>query len=329
MALTIRTYTGDGVRTLYPVDFDLGYLNNRDYVFVYQGSPNEFANQLSYVWVNDSQIELSTPVPSGQEFHIRRIIPRDDIVNNYSDGAILREKELDESYSQAIMILQEIQDGFIDVSGKFVIVSDLEVLGDASIDGDLDMLLHSIKNLADATDSKDAVNLSQMIQAIADRSFVGVDVLPIVMGRQYGDGSTTVFQTPATTYDAPQTMFVSIEGLMQRPTTDFTILANGDIQFDEAPPVNTTIDITYFKANVSLEGTGLGMVHVAYTSNGANVSYTLHPNASENTDDQIVSIEGILQEPTIDFNVSNNVLTFNEAPPVATRIVLRSIKRIL
>lgn len=120
MAKTIRTYLGEVGRTLYPIDFNMGYLDKSD-VHIYSGTdPNV---QLSYTWVNSTQIQLSTPFTVGQEFYIRRIIQRNLPINDYEDGAILSEKNLDDSYKQALMILEEIEDGFVTDSEVWEIVN--------------------------------------------------------------------------------------------------------------------------------------------------------------------------------------------------------------
>lgn len=157
MANTIREKVSNGVTTLYDVDFDLGYILE-DYVYVYQGEHPNYETQLSYVWRNSTQIELAEPLPSGEVFYIRRVVPRDKIVNMYEDGAILREKNLDDSFLQAVMILQEIEDGFIDPSGTF------------KVDSDLDMLGHKIVNIGEASEGGDAINLQQ-----ATNTFVNLD----------------------------------------------------------------------------------------------------------------------------------------------------------
>lgn len=108
MSKTIKTYLGEVGRTVYPVDFTLGYLD-RTHVFVYAGEvPTE---QLTYTWVNDSQIELSTPYTTGKPFVIRRIVPRTVLLNDYENGAILEESNLDDSFKQSLMILEEVEDG--------------------------------------------------------------------------------------------------------------------------------------------------------------------------------------------------------------------------
>ncbi len=149
MANTTRPYIGDGVRTIYPIDFALGYIN-RDYVFVYLDNISTFTTQLEYTWVDDSQIQLAEPVANGVPFTIRRVVPRHELVNAYEDGAILREGNLDESFKQTLMALEEIQDGYADPDGIL------------TIDALLDMLGHRITNLGLATEDTDAVPLGQL-----------------------------------------------------------------------------------------------------------------------------------------------------------------------
>jgi len=152
MAKTIRPYTGDGVTTIYPVDFALGYIN-RAYVYVYLVSA-EYTTQLSYTWLNNSQIEINTPVADGVEFAIRRVVPRNTLVNNYTNGAILRNSQLDNSFKQTLMALEEIEDGFAAPSGSFLYNVDVDMLG------------HKITNLADGVADGDAVSFGQMKEYI-------------------------------------------------------------------------------------------------------------------------------------------------------------------
>ena len=144
MANTIRPYTGDGTTVLYPVDFDLGYIR-KAYIYVYLEG-NDYTEQLDYTYINDVQIQLTTPVASGTVFNIRRVVPRDAIVNDYEDGAAMQEENLDDSFKQAVMALQEIQDGFTNPDGAF------------GINGLLDMLGNRIVNVGTAVEPGDAIN---------------------------------------------------------------------------------------------------------------------------------------------------------------------------
>lgn len=116
MARTLHSFTGIGSRSTYPVNFGLGFIS-REHVYVYTGDLTGYNTQLSYTWSNSNTIELSAPLPSGQVMYIRRVVPRDKLINDYEDGAILRESNLDASFAQALMILEEIQDGFFIPNG--------------------------------------------------------------------------------------------------------------------------------------------------------------------------------------------------------------------
>lgn len=154
MALTRKEYTGNGSTTLYNIDFDLGYID-RDYIYVYIEG-NEPENQLSYTWQNSNQIELNEPVTSGTKFYIRRIITRDNLVNDYTNGALLRASNLNDSYLQTLMILQEIQDGFITVDDEFLVQAKFIIVQN------LDMAGYKIENLQEADVGTDATTLTQV-----------------------------------------------------------------------------------------------------------------------------------------------------------------------
>jgi hypothetical protein len=162
---TLRTYVGDGVATIYSIDFQLGYIN-RDYVYVYL-TTDDYTTQVEYTWLNASQIEITTAVADGVSFNIRRVVPRDRVVNDYTDGAILREVNLDNSFKQALMWLEEVADGFMS-EDEWRVQTDLNMLG------------HRIIGVGTATDVKDAAPLEQ-IQDIVDKKF---DVL---LGTEFVD----------------------------------------------------------------------------------------------------------------------------------------------
>ncbi len=150
MAHTFVEWTGDGSRTLYPVQFDLGHIRE-DYVYVYQGGHTAYNTQLAYTWVSDTQIELTTPVEANTKFYIRRIVDRNTLLNDYQNGALLDEENLDDSYKQTLAIVEEITDGFWatgDVASAF--------------NTDIDLQGHKIANLTMATtpDDNDAANVA-------------------------------------------------------------------------------------------------------------------------------------------------------------------------
>lgn len=236
MALTRLENTGDGVTTIYDVSFNLGYLRE-EFVFVYLAT-DTFATQLSYTFINSTQIELDTPVASGVLFYIRRIVDRNEPVNDYEEGAILRESNLDASFVQSLMILEEIQDGWLQAEGTVLFRSDIDMLGNT---------LTGLKNAANTTD---AIPYAQLLNLLVDNDVQSV--LPVVHGRQVADGVGTQYTAPHTTITTEFAFFVNIDGISQRPNTDFTTSSIGLIDFDEAPPLNADIDITLFEPRTSL-----------------------------------------------------------------------------
>ncbi|GAG44667.1 unnamed protein product, partial [marine sediment metagenome] len=121
-------------------------------------------NQLAYSFLNETQIELNVPLSSGVNFNIRRIVQRNQLINNYEDGAIIGEKNLNDSLSQALMIQEEIKDGYL---------SDESSGGDTGDDtmnvfGKLDMHDNRIINLANPQAPRDAVNVESVDAMVAN-----------------------------------------------------------------------------------------------------------------------------------------------------------------
>lgn len=155
MAATRLDRVGDGSTTVYDVTFTLGYMRE-EFVYVYLAS-QQYTTQLRYTWINSTQIELDAPLPTGTKFHIRRVVVRDQPVNDYEAGAILRENNLDDSFLQHLMIQEEIADGYFVLSGDFAVQTQIDMLG------------NKIVNVGTAEDAADALSLGQ-----ADERFVNV-----------------------------------------------------------------------------------------------------------------------------------------------------------
>lgn len=313
MALTRLDHTGDGTTTVYNVAFSLGYLQEADiYVSLDSG---DYTTQLSYSFLNATQIVLDTPVSSGVAFNIRRVVDRNQPINDYQEGAILRENNLDDSFIQSLMILQEITDGYLVPIGDVLLNSDLDMVGnhinnvataveqhqampksqaDAlyytltgdTLTGDMNTDGNTVTGLPDAVSASDALPLSQgssLFYSLVGDTLQGVmntagykitglptatnptdaigyqqvinlitatniqGAIPQVNPRQLGDGTTTTFNTPAVSTQQASSFFVNLDGVSQRPLSDFSIDTSGNCVFVEAPALNVDIDITFFE----------------------------------------------------------------------------------
>lgn len=99
-----------------------------------------------------------------------------------------------------------------------------------------------ITNLGDATEVDDAVPLSQMQDYVSSTiGSIGGYVVPLVWTFT-GDGTTSVFAIPGATTASPNAYHAAIDGLLQTPTTDFSIaLAPATITFSPAPPPGAAV----------------------------------------------------------------------------------------
>ena len=314
MARSIKTHVSAGTAVLYPIDFNMDFIQ-RDFVYVYTGSHDNYIDQLSYTWIDDTQIQLSAPEPFGTEIHIRRVIPRDAQINNYTDNAILHERNLDTSYAQALMILEEIADGFLSAEDAFTMLSDIDMQG------------YLIHNVGDGVVATDAINLLQA-QTLVTQVFQGEHTEIAAAGSYVTDGVTTYWQTAATEYTSESVFRVTLGGLLQEPVTDYTIDTSGRLSFTAGiQPAGSRLSIFWFKPVVVQPGNGTGFVSVAMTT-GTSISTivtSVPTGGSVLVDDQIITLNGVVQEPTLDFTIASGIITIPNIP-ASTRVVIRSVK---
>ncbi|AUR99320.1 coil containing protein [Vibrio phage 1.264.O._10N.286.51.F2] len=121
------------------------------------------------------------------------------------------------------------------------------------MDQALDMNSNEIIN-AIVTDDPTSLVTKEYVDALFNAIDGAEGIVPIIQPRQQGDGVTKVFSTPATEPAPNNSFFVQIDGITQRPLTDFTATPTGFLTFQEAPPLLSDIDITYFEPSVIGEG---------------------------------------------------------------------------
>ena len=223
---TIRTYVGDGITTIYSIDFTLGYIN-KDYVYVYK-TEESYTTQLDYTWLNSTQIEVTAAVGTGVEFNIRRVVPRGALVNDYVDGAILREVNLDASFKQTLMIQEEIADGFFTVG-----------VDAAVMNTDLDMQGFRLKNLPKAVDPTDPVRQQEFESSLTKQ------IESLNLNKEYsypiGAGQTLV----SVALDASNSSFYvstpdSLGGKLIL-NTDYAVISGSQIQLLNTFPADSII----------------------------------------------------------------------------------------
>lgn len=145
MAYSVNTYTGDGTTTQFAVNFTLGYLSQLHVFCAVEGEVDGQGDPIyrTLTWITDSLVDIGTAPALGLGIKVRRITPKNVLMHDFQDGAVMNESNFDESHLQNLMIAHELLDGF----GQ----------DDASRQENLDMLTYKVINLGDPTQPQDAV----------------------------------------------------------------------------------------------------------------------------------------------------------------------------
>ena len=177
-----------------------------------------------------------------------------------------------------------------------------------------------------------------------------------------GDGTTTVFTLTGSANTS--TSFITVNGLVQRYTTDYT-LSGTTLTFVDAPPNGSAVQgwrltgslgVTYKTIQVSgqsdivadqaddiltfANGAGITITTNAGTDtltiaqsaitkqslagNGSNTIFTLSTSTTE--DDILVFVDGTYFHPTDDYTVSGTTITFASAPINSAEIRIRYMR---
>lgn len=161
LAHSILTYSGAAGFGPYTASFTLGALR-REYVKCrVNAEVDGFGNPAyrDFEWVSDTLINITsgTEPTADDEVHLIRTMPVDELIHDFTDGAVINEVNLNELALQTIMLCQQFLDGRID----------------APLSINLNMGNNRITDMADAIGGQDAVTLNQVIQIIEDTAFSG------------------------------------------------------------------------------------------------------------------------------------------------------------
>ena len=172
----------------------------------------------------------------------------------------------------------------------------------------------------DTSAKKFYINDSGTIKEIAGGTSGGDSSSPLSGDvRAYtGDGSTVGFTV--TTGADVENVLVFLNGVYQRPTTDYTV-ASTTLTFGTAPVNGESIII---KELVEGKNTFLSSSVVrAFTGNGSTTGYTV--SSGKSVSQFLVFLNGVFQRPTTDFSYSGSTLTFGTAPANNDVIIVKEL----
>ena len=149
---------------------------------------------------------------------------------------------------------------------------------------------------------------------------VDLNVAPVTLmsDKLTGTGSCTVFGLSQS--GTTDTTFVFVNGVSQKPTTDYSVAAN-TITFTTAPANGSIVEVRTV-GNFKVIEPESKIESDVFTGNGACTIFTI--SAYTATKKAFVHIDGVAQVPFTDYSVSGNQLVFTEAPPVNSSIEVRT-----
>lgn len=132
-----------------------------------------------------------------------------------------------------------------------------------------------------------------------------------------GDGTTTTFTLSTTPSNINQTI-INYNGAFQ--LRNAYTLSGPAVTFSEAPANGSLIEVTTTMGTTSGAG---AFVTRTYTGNGVQTNYTVTSGMTVSS--VLVTENGLVQTPTIDYTIAGSTLTFDGAPTNGTVIQIREL----
>jgi len=160
-------------------------------------------------------------------------------------------------------------------------------------------------------------NLSWVEQSTGGTSGGGGESTVTSVDTFTGDGTETVFTLSVAPQSINQT-FINYNGALQLRSA-YT-LSGQDITFSEAPADGSVIEVTT-QMNVT---SGSGSLTVRnYTADGVQTDYTV--STGVNATNILVTENGLVQMPVVDYTVTGSTLSFVTAPGYNVKIQIREL----
>lgn len=235
MANTYSDYTATSGQTDFAFTFP--YLKDTHVIVSIDGTETDIndtgAGSFTIVTSPSTLVRLDSGATAGASVRVKRNSlgksNTEPALVDYNDGSVLTEKDLDDAYLHNFYLSQEAVEGAAGGLGMDTTVTSWDANN------------KKIINVGDPTNTKDAAN----------KTYVDTQINNTVTGSTTeaqkwtftGDNTATEFTfSPAITLDADTAYTVAIDGVMQEPTTAYTIDADNDtITFTSAPPTSSNI----------------------------------------------------------------------------------------
>ena len=270
-----QIYTGDGVVSNYLLSSSV--TDEKDLLVSIQGFVQ--TPTIDYTITGSTGISFSTPVSSGDEISFRHLFGK--IGPSGIVGASGADGVQGPSGAQGIQGPSGLQ-GSVGSTGASGLIGPTGQQGPQGADG--------IQGPAGAGGA-DGIDGTGIQGTLASDRFTG-------------DGVVTGFNL-SNTIAEEKNILVSINGLIQSPLTNYVIDGSG-LNFPQPPGSGLEVEVRHLAGLQGPSGavaiTGVGVAfHKLYTGDGVTTNYIL-PLEVPTSKDLLVSVQGFVQTPTIDYN---------------------------
>ena len=162
------------------------------------------------------------------------------------------------------------------------------------------------------------------VRTLSAFNTVDIDVAPVSITSDTFTGTGSCTQFTMSQSGTTDSTFVFLNGVSQKPGTNYTIggAGNNIITMAAAPSNGSVLEVRSMGAFKIVENQSRIDSDV-FTGDGNTTIFTL--STSTISKKALVFIDGVAQKPLTDYNVGGNKITFAEAPPDGSSIEVRSI----
>jgi hypothetical protein len=225
MAITYSDYTGDGSNTDFAFSFP--YLEDTHVVVEVDGVDKTITAG-DFTLPTTSLARMAVAPVLAAAVRVKRVSDYATDLVDFTNGSVLTEGDLDRAYQHNRYLNEEGAEGN-DAS--------MQIVGGGT---DFNAESKKIVNLADPTVATDASNMDYVDTQVA---LSGTNLNSFDKSTHTGDNSETEFTLSFTSQvTAPEAYLVTIDGVVQTPTTAYTVSpTTNEITFTSAPPTSAAI----------------------------------------------------------------------------------------
>lgn len=151
---SINEYVGDGSTKQFAINFTLNYIERDDVLVVVD------EQIVPFTWISEGIIELDTAPSVGAIVVLMRDTDLQQLINDYNNGSVIIEENMDESFLQCILSVQEVKDALKRTLKYNPFIKEF----DARVDG----VSYRISNVENPVEQQDAVTLNYLYNDFLD-----------------------------------------------------------------------------------------------------------------------------------------------------------------